>query len=225
MSARSKYDSGPTPPPYNLYIDIETEPREDASDYMPTSWPMGNLKDPEKIKAATKEKEAEWLSKAALKALTGRVLVVGYAQDDDKPDVIEGDEGHVIRIAMDMIQKQLAKGTKVLGYNIAGFDMPFLIQRAWANGISVPKTIWGLWRDRFQLHDGIVDLMAVVMAGNREFAGYSLGNVSKWFGLGSKTGDGARFGELYRQDKEAALAYVKQDIELTRALAYRVGLV
>ena len=46
----------------------------------------------------------------------------------------------------------------------------------------------------------------------------SLDKVAKFFGVGEKTGNGAQFWELYNTDKEAALAYLTNDVKLTEAI-------
>jgi hypothetical protein len=65
----------------STYIfDIETGPRSRAelAECVPTFEAPSNWKDPEKIRAHVAEKEAEWFQSAALSALTGRVLAIGY---------------------------------------------------------------------------------------------------------------------------------------------------
>ncbi len=65
----------------STYIfDIETGPRSRAelAECVPTFEAPANWKDPEKIAAYVAQKEAEWFQSAALSALTGRVLAIGY---------------------------------------------------------------------------------------------------------------------------------------------------
>ncbi len=51
----------------------------------------------------------------------------------------------------------------------------------------------------------------------------SLKDIAKFFDLPPKTGDGADFANLWATNKEAAIEYLKLDIELTEMVAKRMG--
>ncbi len=100
------------------------------------------------------------------------------------------------------------------GFNIFNFDLPFLIRRSWKLGVKIPTGVReGRYWGRF-----FIDLMDVWTLGNREQRA-SLDAVSKHLGLGGKTGNGADFAKLYATDQAAALAYLKNDLELTAKVA------
>lgn len=225
MAKKIQYMPEITSPPFVLYLDLETEGREDAENYAPDFRPDARIKDPDKIKADIDGKRRDWLAASALRGLTGRILVAGVATDDQPARVIEGQESAIIHETMELCRSVLAKGGRIFGFNILGFDMPFLVQRAYSNGIAVPKTMYQIWRGRWHFHENIIDLQPVVLAGQQDHKGYSLANVVKWLGIGAKEGNGADFARLYRENKEAALAYAIKDVELTRELAERVGIV
>jgi len=58
-----------------LYWDLETQPLTlDALEkVMPTFEAPGNIKDPAKIALAIGEKKSDWIDKAALKAISGKI--------------------------------------------------------------------------------------------------------------------------------------------------------
>ena len=64
---------------HTITFDIETEglPESELLAIMPDFKPNGTLKDPDKIAADLAKKKAEWIEKAALSPLTGRVLCIG----------------------------------------------------------------------------------------------------------------------------------------------------
>lgn len=224
MTKKIQYMPEITGPPFVLYLDLETEGREDAESFAPEFRADARIKDPDKVKADLDGKRKDWLAAAALRGMTGRILVAGVATDDEPVRIIEGEEKAIISEVLELLRKVLAKGGRVFGFNILGFDMPFLVQRAYAHGLTVPKTLYQVWRGRWQWHDNVIDLQPVVLAGQQDIKGYSLGNIAKWLGIGEKTGNGADFAKLYREDKASALAYATKDVELTRYLAERVGI-
>lgn len=220
-----KVYSADTRPRAAVYFDIETEGRPDALDLMDESEfaAPATYKDPEKIAAKVAENKAKALRDAALSAMTGKILVIAYAVDDGEVQVIEGDERKIIETFLIVANSAIGNGNRLFGYNILGFDLPFIGQRAAILGIQVPLAFYTFWKGRFQWSERFVDLMELVKFGHRDFKGYSLKNVARVMGLDvQKTGDGSAFSGLYRDDHDKAMDYVKRDIECTRALAKRL---
>lgn len=170
-------------------------------------------------------------SKAALDAKTGRVLAIGYYFTEDQSTDIEyigyapgnippaRDEAAVIRDFWGYVEAA-PEHCRIVGHNIAGFDLPFLIQRSWILGIEVPR---GVIEGRFfaKKFADTMQVWACGKVGNGSMA--KLDDLAKVFGVGSKTGNGAMFAELFEKDRAAAIEYLKNDVAITYAVAKRMG--
>lgn len=127
----------------NVVLDIETIPivtdairaEVAASVVMPA-----NISRPETVQAweATRRPElidAE-LARGGLFAERGRVLTFSYAINDDDPVCIyDQDERKLLETALGVI----AQSEVVIGHNIVAYDLQFIRQRCWANGLPVPR--------------------------------------------------------------------------------------
>jgi predicted PolB exonuclease-like 3'-5' exonuclease len=203
-------------------IDIETIalPDEQLASVKPTFEPPANYKDPEKIRANLADQEARWKEQAALSAMTGRVAVIGVLSPVGKFDysliVNELDEADFIR----EFWVNYGHGS-LIGWNIKGFDLPFLIQRSWILGLRVPS---GIFNGRYFSQEFCIDLMerwACCQPGSKGIA--SLDSVSRACGMGGKTINGSDFAKLWAEDKQKALNYCHDDCSLTLSLAKRMG--
>ena len=216
----------------NLYLDIETgpDPLSECPPFDSAEVKLGNLKDPEKIAAKLAEAEAnhkeDWLERAALDPLTGQVLAVGIAFGDWKPEVwTDLSEADLLAKTISAIDVHLRE-ERVIGYNIKRFDFPFLVRRCWINGINVPHRIfWETDTGQVKWHSYIVDIMQRWQLGQVEIKGQSLKAIAKRVLGKDKSDDGKNFAEVFAQDRERALEYCRNDIELTRELAKRMGVV
>ena len=97
---------------------------------------------------------------------------------------------------------------------LGAFDLPFLFKRSWKHRITVPYWM----RNGRYWTDLIVDLREVWQLGDSRAHG-SLAAISRHLGLGDKAGNGAHFHELFRTDREAAIAYCLRDVELTQQVS------
>jgi predicted PolB exonuclease-like 3'-5' exonuclease len=205
-----------------VIIDIETiaQPIEAIRPLMPEFTAPANYKDPEKIAANLAEQKAKWIEGAALSAMTGRVAIIGLKE-------VWGNNECNIQAAHDLEGEKnlieyfwnLVGEGPLVGWNIKGFDLPFLIQRSWIHGLKVKE---GVWNGKWLSNDYSIDLMERWSCGNSKQMA-SLGAVSKACGLGEKIGTGAEFGRLWETDVMAAIDYCRQDLELTHNLAKRMG--
>lgn len=215
-----------TPKPLqHIFFDIETEPLEGALEGVDDSEfaAPANWKDPEKVAVKVAENKAKALKEAALSAMTGRVLVIGLAVDDGPVEVLEGDEKAILERFIAIARDAIHNGNRMFGYNIRGFDLPFIGQRATVHGIQVPMGLFSYYRGRFNWHENFMDCMEMFKFGLHDHRGLSLKRVSKVLNLPvQKEGDGAAFSDLYRSDRDKAIEYVKRDVDLTRALAKRL---
>lgn len=198
-----------------LYFDIETGPLPEAEliGMMPEFDAPSNLKDPDKIAAAIAKKRADYIADAALDPLTGCVLAIGV-----NGDVVEGDEAEMLKAFWWLLSED-GRFPQIIGFNITGFDLPFLFKRSWRHGIKPPS--W-LRKGRYWDSD-VVDLREVWCMGDRTAKG-SLEAVAMHLGLGCKLGSGKDFAALWKDDKQAAIKYLKRDVELTKLIAERMGL-
>jgi len=210
----------------SLYFDIETEGLPDAVDAMdpaefaaPSSW-----KDPEKIAAKVQENKDKAKRQAALSAITGRVLAVGYAMEDEPVQILEGEERDMLDQLFVVMKHTVNHGGRIFGFNIIGFDLPFLAQRAAISGATLPLALYSFYRGRFNWRDSFQDLQLRWLAGQRDFSGHNLKSIARLLKLPiQKIGDGAAFSGLYYDDHDKAIEYLKTDVELVRALAKRLA--
>lgn len=207
-----------------IIFDIETGPLP-ASDLVippfdPSQVKLGNIKNPdliaEKIQKAEETHTADYIKNAALDALSGRVLCIGYRIERDIPAVLCSDvdgEAEMLKQWWKAIAT-FDRQPRLIGFNIKAFDLPFLIRRSWKHRIDVPYWLRGgrYWNDL------IVDLRDVWQLGDNRAHG-SLASISRHLGLGEKAGNGAMFSELWQTDREAAINYCLRDVQLTQQIA------
>ncbi len=205
---------------YNVF-DIETEalPESEVAHLMPEFSAPSTWVDPVKIAAKKKEQKQEWLEKLALSPVTSRVLVIGvWMQSTGKIEILEGDEADILT----RFWALTSCGGIWVGFNSNSFDLPFIIKRSLKVGVkpglSLFKSRYTKDMDRFE------DLREYWQCGDKQCSG-SLDVVSKFFGLKGKNGSGKDFAKNYRQDREKAMEYAVNDLELTRDLGFKMGVI
>lgn len=198
----------------NVYFDIETGPlpEEQIRPLMPDFDAPANIKDPEKITAAIIAKEIKWLEQAALSAITGEVLCIGYLVNESMFKFQVGAEKDILTSFWNTAMETITSGKIVVGFCCKMFDLPFLVRRSWAQGVSVPKCIWN---GRY-FCDQIVDIAEKWECGVRGGDHISLDQLSKFLGVGQKNGNGKDFAALWHDNREQALLYLKNDLILTK---------
>lgn len=205
---------------YNVF-DIETEafPESEVAHLMPEFKAPSNYSDPSKIAAYKYGQKAEWLERLALSPTTGRVLVIGvWQQATGQTEIFEGDEKDILNRFWNMV----GLGGGWVGFNSNSFDLPFAIKRSLRLGV---KPAVNLFKSRYSSKlDQFEDIREYWQCGDKTCSG-SLDVVSKFFGLKGKNGSGKDFAKLYRTDKPKAIAYAVNDIELTRDLGLRIGVI
>lgn len=209
-----------------VIFDIETGPLPDEQldKLAPEFSAPANYKDPEKIAAHIAQQRAEWKKDAAMSALTGRVLAIGIQvitpQGPMDVEIIGGDacanpEAAVLSEFWRMWSRPDLAAADWVGFNILGFDMPFLIRRSWVNRVSVPA---GLRQQGRYWAGRLVDLRDVWLLGDYRGSG-GLDAIARGLGLEGKNGDGAEFARLWVEDRTKAVEYLRQDINVTREVA------
>ena len=180
-----------------------------------------NLRDPDKIAAAVEQRRKDWFDKAALSPLTGRILAIGIKRvGDTEHTILTGPEQTILEEFW-RLRSDNHPATWV-GHNIMSFDLPFIARRCWLHGITLPLKFWK--GNRFDRDEG-VDTMALWSCGQTgcNASKISLDNMARFFGVGAKTGDGAHFANLFDTDRDAAINYLKNDLDLTEAVWLKVG--
>lgn len=215
------------------------------TEFDPATVKVGNTKDADKITAkieaarvkyaaevaaivekVEKARVVHWekiRGKAALKALTGQVLAIGYlGPEGGLKGISGGDEAEILLKFWDIFQEVVERGNRMVGFNIFGFDLPFIIRRSWILGLSFPhKTIWedGRWWSKV-----FIDLMQVWRLGVYGET-ISLDTMAKVLGVGGKPDGvtGADFARLWAEDRTVAKQYLINDLKITRACAAKLG--
>lgn len=133
---------------YPIILDIETIPtqRQDVRDYIAaTVEPPGNISKAETIAAWNAEKRPaaveEAVNKTGLDGAFGQVVCIGYDIGGEglTGSIASLDETFVLRSFSDMLENSVRLADQVtitiVGHNVAGFDLRFLLQRYIVNGI------------------------------------------------------------------------------------------
>jgi hypothetical protein len=208
----------------NIYFDIETGPLPLAELNIPAFNPadvkLGNIKNPdliaEKLQKAEESHTADYIRNAALDALSGQVLCIGYRVDHQEQNILCADadgEAHLLRQWWALLN-YYERQPQLIGFNIKAFDLPFLIKRSWRHKIMPPYWL----RNGRYWSELVVDLREVWQLGDNRAHG-SLASISRHLGLGEKSGNGADFSLLWNTDRQAAISYCLQDVKLTQAVA------
>lgn len=207
-----------------LVFDVETEalPPEQLAPFFPEFQAPSNYKDPVKIQDSIDAQRIEWLEKAALSAVTGRVLAIGMMEGNDVNVLQDEDEAVLITSFWGILGPHLNAGGIAVGFFVRSFDLPILIRRSWRHEIHVPECLWeDSWR-RYWAKE-IIDLADRWACGGRDPRDrVSLDVLSQFLGTGRKSGTGREFGALWRMDRPAALEYLGQDLRLTQAAFQRM---
>lgn len=234
-----------------LAMSPEFKSKQPPGEFNESTVSVGNLKDPVKIKAkidiardkhlkavenfesdntAAKEKhESDAMDKAALNPLTGQVLAIGYKSVKgvvlQVTNVKGPTEADLLNSFWKMYQKSCGPLRKMVGHNIFGFDLPFLVRRSWLLDVSVPSTV--LERGRYWNDRVFIDTMKLWQCGS--FGEWiKLDTLSKAFGGDGKPDgvDGSMFSDLIKgteEQKQQAIEYLKNDLEMTWKVAVSLG--
>jgi hypothetical protein len=201
---------------------------------------VGNLKDQEKIVSKITERrryhEKSWLDESALRPETGHVLAIGMLStrgwpgpSDDQPPLIfhvqeAGSEKDVLLSFWDFLESTYkATGQAFTGFAIFHFDLPFLVIRSRILGVPVPLN---LRVGRYFNQTRFCDLQEEWLCGrSRNDTKCSLSYVARALSVGEKSGDGKDFENVYNLDTSRALAYLRNDLDLAKGVARKLGLV
>lgn len=225
-----------------LVIDIETGKSPDMAKYIKpfddkTDVKYGNAKNEELRENIKRQAYAIYMNQAEsvapLYAQTGQILLISTAYIDNVNEtepIITLDyqkEGYTEKMLlqnfMNTLKRVREKYGFLVGFNLKKFDLPFIIQRCWINGVEpIPMVSKGKYWE-----DWIVDLYEIWKMGtdwnpNSKFISNSLKSVVEVLGIGTKSDDGKLFQKLFYKDLETSLAYAKNDINITFKLFKRL---
>ena len=224
-------------------FDIETGPLPEkeieriAPPFNENKVKVGNLgleKQLEKIRFARENHLGKIISKAALNAEYGRLLAVGFREgrvtsasdSSSKFDALfieeETPEGESALLEKVWARLEAARDRRCIlaGHNSNSFDLPFLIRRSFVLGVRPLPEIMPMRR---WFPDFCIDTMDAWRMGDYDpEKRISLDRLAKAMGIPGKEGDGARFAELFREDRPAAESYLKADLDATFRVAARM---
>lgn len=205
-----------------IFIDIETQPTKDVNlikKLTSTIQPPSNYKKQESIDkwwaVNGAEKEQEAIQKTALDGLYGSIRCIGYAIEDNEPEIIMGDEYDILSNFFEVlegVEADLRYTPDICGHNIIDFDLKFINHRAIVNGIRPPHFFGQYMRKS----DVVYDTMRM-WSGWRDTV--SLENLAQGLLGRGKTGNGK---DVFKMDDEQVAQYCKDDIELTRDVFWKM---
>ena len=184
------------------------------------------------IAAAKEEYEREAMERAALSPLTGEIVAIGYKSE-------KGSVHHISAEDFDHTEEELickfwakyrscsrAPIRRMVGHNIFGFDLPFLIRRSWILDIPVPQGV--IDRDRFWNERVFVDTMKKWQCGVYGGDWVKLDTLSQAIGgTGKPEGvTGAMFADLITgsaEEQKQAVEYLENDLLMTWNVAVALG--
>ena len=172
----------------------------------------------------------EFLDNAAKSALTGRVLAIGVSDSDGKGGntyiLADNDDNESILLInwWERVSHWLANRVPVVGHCSNTFDWPFLIRRSRFLNLDVPREVM---QGRF-LNPLFRDTNDVWHFGRQGFI--KLDTLAKFSGVGGKPDDctGATFAKLWSgtaEERATAVAYLRNDIAMTVAVAKKLAVI
>ena len=216
-----------------LYLDIETIPTDEPRliDHIAASVkPPASMKKPETIEAWQRDQKeqaiADAVAKAGLDGAYGRVCAIGMHASSGGAsgcimlnDVEDGERDFLFNF-VESVHTSLPHGIPpvIVGHNITGFDLRFLMQRCMVHGVCLPS--W--WpRDPKPWDSAVHDTMHM-WAGHRDYV--SLDKLCIALGIEGKSGtNGADVAGMWeRGEYEAIREYCMEDVLRTKACHERM---
>lgn len=206
-----------------IIVDVETAALPNAAEYLEPVQAAKNLVDPVKIKADIEARTKDRDAKLALDRNVGRIVAMGWWTEE------RGTEAH---LALDeasektllMLFWREAANRSIVGFNVKGFDLPYMIQRSRYLGCHYPTLDLGKY-GRSSIRDLYLDLTFNEGTYDQGAMRRTLHAFCRRFGIPVEdTITGAEVPALVEAgDWDAVEAHVRADIELTVALAMRLG--
>ena len=207
-----------------IVVDIETCGLPNAADFLEPVVPDARLKDPEKVKADLGQKTAARLEKLALDWNVGRIAAIGWwteATSCARGCPSEQNEGAAIEEFWEQ-----AHHRTLVGFNIKGFDLRFLVQRSRYLGVPYPQLDFSKYSRK-----GIEDLYLMLTFGDGTYDQGAMRRTLHAFCRRFRIPvqdeiKGSEIPALVAAGEwDQVLAHVTSDVELTVALARRLGVI
>ena len=209
-----------------LYLDIETIPSQSpelAERIRAGIKPPGSIKKPESIATWMEENAdaavAEALAKTSFDPATGHICTIGYAIDNGDPVALHAAtvDGEAAILEGFFAAIRPYHRYVIVGHNVGGFDLRFILCRAVVLGITVPPA---LPRDPKPWDKGVFDTMTA-WAGARGSIG--MDRLCEALGLPGKDGfDGSMVAAAWAAGEHDRIAtYCADDVAKTRAVHRR----
>ena len=206
-----------------IVFDLETCGLPNAADYLEPVQAAKNLKDPEKVKADLEQKTAARLEKLALDWNVGRIAALGWWVEGQGVTACMCRDENVERMALVSFWNDSRHRTLV-GFNIKGFDLRFLVQRSRYLGVPYPQLDFGKYSRK-----GIEDLYLMLTFGDGTYDQGAMRRTLHAFcrRFGIPVNDSIAGKEIpalvAAGEWEAVLQHVTLDVELSVELARRLG--
>lgn len=170
----------------------------------------------------------DFVEGAALDATTGEVVAIGYLESPNvEIELAESDvtEEELIARFWQQVKDCFWTGKNVVGHNLFGFDLPFLIRRSWILGVQIPSEALSNFGRRFC--DSFICTQRVWCFDNHSYV--SLDRLARALEVGHKLDgiSGADFARLIAGDemeRAKAIDYLINDLWLTCSIAKRMGI-
>lgn len=159
---------------------------------------------------------------AALSSLTGQVLAIAYYGRQIAIHTQRAtNEEEMLATFWRNYSNCRESNRKMVGFNIAEFDLPFIAQRSIILGIDIPSTFMN---GRY-LDSTFVDLRQLWKFGSYSNNRGTLDELCRAMELPGKLDGvtGKDFAKLFANDPEKAIEYAKNDVVITANLAAKFG--
>ena len=210
-----------------VYFDIETIPdqRDGVLDkYREQVTAPASFKKPESIDAwlaENRERAAhEMLAKTSFDGGSGHVCTIGWAINDGEIHVEHAESIGEERDILSAFFKAMPKrDATIVGHNILGFDVPFLLKRAVVLGVELPSD-YVFPRDPKPWSKGVFDTMTA-WAGARDMI--SMNRLCGILGIiGKEDFDGSMVADAWAAGDHITIAhYCHDDVSRTRAIHHK----
>lgn len=196
-------------PKNKLFLDIETLPaHEDSHEVLKFIF--------EKKKYKEKIDFEQFLLGTSFDGSFGRILCVGYAENDEQTKVLDGsqNESEMLQCFWDIAKDK----NLFVGHNVIDFDMKFIFQRSIILGIKPPKNHRSMSFARYR-NDPMYDTMWEWSKWSSNKVGLEQLAMSMGIPTPKKGIDGSQVYDFYKAGKiQEILDYCKRDVETTRLI-------
>lgn len=170
--------------------------------------------------AGIPDSEGKVGDKDALSPLKGRIICIAYKFNDNETQAVyDDDEAALLAGFFDDLNKH---PSILVGYNIIGFDIPFVLFRSLALGVRASHVIP---RDLKPWSKEVFDCMKMLPSVGNKFL--KLGDVCESMALDNPKDavSGSGVGELYKEGRlDEIVEYCKKDVDSTYELYKKMKL-